>query len=169
MGYLGAICTGIIVGVLLRLIMKIVAVVFPNLSTGFTIQGTFLLIIIGIGSTLAVSMLFMLCRKYLGRNWLISGICFGLIVLCILSYPFFTDNQNSELNGPQKPLGILLFSLLFIIGGVILSKFVMIIENWVEKSIAHFKYCYIAFFILIVPSLFFVFALLKVVIEGIIR
>ncbi len=164
-GFIAAMGTGIILGILLRLIMKIVAVVYPNLSTGFTFQGTLLLIIIGIGSALAFSTLFIFCRKYLPRNWFIGGFLYGLIILCIFSYPFFTE-ENGELNGPQKPLGIFLFSFLFIIGGIILSKFVMIAEKWIEKEIAHIKYCYIAFYILIVPCLFFVFALLKELIEG---
>ncbi|SOC08693.1 hypothetical protein SAMN05880501_105124 [Ureibacillus xyleni] len=169
-GFIAAVGAGFIVGVLLRLIMKIVAIIYPNLSTGFTFKGTFLLVLMGTGFTLAVSMLYMYCRMYLARNWILSGMLYGFIVLCIFSYPFFfSDEPNSELNGPQKPLGIILFSLLFIIGGLLLAKFVNIIENWVEKSTSRIKYCYIAFCILIIPTLFITYGIVKDLIEEFLR
>ncbi|MGF6953665.1 tetrahydromethanopterin S-methyltransferase subunit G [Neobacillus sp. B4I6] len=151
-GFFAAIVTGIISGLLLRLIMKIIAMVFPHMAGGFTFEGTFLLILLGIGFSLANSIVYTFVHRYLPSGWVRKGFIYGGMNLVILGISFFLSNPDNDLFGPQAPLGITLFSLLFLFGGLLLARLVDRVTNWVERSNSRLKYTYIFFALLIVPA-----------------
>ncbi|WP_462413014.1 hypothetical protein [Neobacillus sp. Marseille-QA0830] len=151
--FLAAIVTGLISGLLLRLIMKIIALAFPQMASGLTFMGTFMLVVVGIGFTLANSIIFTMIYSFLPKRWGRKGLLYGCINLVILGIPFFLSNPNNELFGPQAPLGIGLFSGLFIIGGFLLSFFVHRMTNWFSQTRGRMILTYIIFGLLIVPAI----------------
>jgi hypothetical protein len=80
---------------------------------------------------------------------------YGLITLFVYGIPFFLSNPDNDLFGPQAPLGIALFSILFIVGGLLLSFCFHIINSWAQPQRRE-KYMYISFFVLIIPALIMV-------------
>lgn len=152
-GFMSSIPTGIIFGLLLRLVMGIIAFFFPHLASGFSFGGTFILIVLGIAVTLANSILYTFSFKKSPHNWVRRGWKFGLFTLIIYGIPLFLSNPNNELFGPQAPLGISLFSSLFFLGPFLLGYFIDRIGRWVERSNRRSKLTYLAFALLIVPAI----------------
>ena len=151
-GFFAAIVTGMITGLLLRIIMKIIAMAFPHMASGFTFEGTFALILMGMGFTLANSIIYMFVHRYLPKRGVRKGLIYGCLNLLIFGIPFFLSNPGNELFGPQAPLGITLFSLLFLMGGLLLALLVNLILNWVNQSTRRLKYTYTIFALLIGPA-----------------
>nr|WP_263324420.1 hypothetical protein [Neobacillus sp. Marseille-Q6967] len=151
-GFIASLVTGIITGLLLRLIMKIIAIFYPEFASGFTFGGTFMLVVLGIGFSMASSIIYVFIHRYLPKGWGWNGLIYGFINLVILGIPLFLSNPNNELFGPQAQLGITLFSLLFLAGGILLAMFVRSVTNWVDHSQSRVKYTYIAFGLLIIPA-----------------
>jgi len=152
-GFIAAVVTGIISGLLLRLIMKIIAIVFPHMAGGFTFEGTSLLVVLGIGFSLANSIIYMFIYRYLPKRWISKGFIYGCLNLIVYGIPFFLSNPDNDLFGPQAPLGITLFSLLFLFSGLFLAWLVNLLINWVDQSNGRLKYTYFFFIILIVPAI----------------
>ncbi|WP_160723668.1 hypothetical protein [Bacillus sp. USDA818B3_A] len=152
-GFFSAVITGFLSGLLLRFIMKIIAVVFPEMAGGFTFQGTFALVILGIGFSLANSMIFMGIHDLLPKKWIGKGLVYGCFNLCVYGIPFFLSNPDQDLFGPQAPLGITLFSILFIIGGLLLAMSVHFVTIWIEQSNGRRKSTYVFFVLLIIPAI----------------
>lgn len=152
-GFVAAVFTGTVSGLFLRLIMKIVAIVFPHMAGGFTFEGTFALLLLGIGFTLANSIVFTFTLHYLPKKWLHKGVVYGCISLVIYGIPFFLSNPDNDLFGPQAPLGIFLFSILFIGAGILLALLVNRVTNWVNQSKSRLKYIYLVFALLIIPAI----------------
>ncbi|WP_042461616.1 hypothetical protein [Neobacillus dielmonensis] len=152
-GFLAAVITGVISGLLLRFIMRIIALAFPHMARGFTFQGTFILIIVGVGFSLANSIIFTAIYHYLPTGWVRKGVLYGCINLVIYGIPFFLSNPDNDLFGPQAPLGIGLFSALFILGGLLLSYLVDKMISWFGQSKTRIVFNYIFFGMLIVPAL----------------
>lgn len=152
-GFGAAVITGIVSGILLRLIMKIIAVVFPHMARGFTIEGTLALVMLGIGFSLANSIIFSFIQGYLPKHWLQKGLIYGTLNLVVYGIPFFLSNPDNDLFGPQAPLGIALFSILFIVGGVLLAALITFIKQWIDQTPKRAKFAYLCFFLLLVPAL----------------
>ena len=152
--FVAAVFTGIIFGLLLRIVMGIIAVFFPHLASGFTLTGTLMLVMLGIAVTLANSIVYTLIFQKSKKVWVRKGLVFGLISLLIYGTPLFLSNPNKELFGPQAPLGITLFSSLFFIGSLILTFFIDTITKWVDQSNKRLKLTYVSFAILFLPALF---------------
>jgi hypothetical protein len=152
-GFISAVITGIISGVFLRLIMEIISISFPHLERGFTIAGTASLLMLGIGFSLANSIIYTLIQSILPNGWVRKGLVYGFINLIIYGIPFFLSNPDNDLFGPQAPLGISLFSILFIIAALILAFLVDRISYWSNQSKRREKYGYFIFIVLIVPAI----------------
>jgi hypothetical protein len=153
--FLSGVITGLITGVLLRVIMGIVAFVFPETARGLTLNGVIALLIVGLGFCLVNSIWFSLIEKVLPSPWYLKGLLYGLITLFVYGIPFFLSNPDNDLFGPQAPLGIALFSILFIVGGLLLAFCFHIINSWAQPERRE-KYMYVSFFILIIPALIMV-------------
>lgn len=72
--FMAAVFSGIIIGLLLRLVMGIIAIFFPHLSSGFTLSGTLLLVILGIAVTLANSIVYTVIFQKSRKTWVSKGI-----------------------------------------------------------------------------------------------
>lgn len=151
--FIAAVFAGGIFGLLLRLVMGIIAIFFPQLASGFTLGGTLLLVILGIAVTLANSIVYTLIFQKSRKSWVSKGFYFGLLSLLIYGTPLFLSNPNNELFGPQAPLGISLFSVLFFIGALILVYFIDKITQWADQSNGRLKLTYVCFAILVVPAI----------------
>jgi hypothetical protein len=149
---MSAIFVGIIFGLLLRLVMGIIAFFFPHMASGFSISGTMLLVVLGIAITLANSIVYTLIFQSSRRSWSRKGLYFGLLCYFIYGIPLFLSNPNNELFGPQAPLGVTLFSLLFFIGSYGLAFTVEWITQWLDRSNTRQKLAYICFAIFILPA-----------------
>ena len=150
--FMAALITGILFGLLLRLAMKIIAIFFPFLATGFTVEGTLIIIFVGIAGTLAFSIVFTLIFQNSTKGWGSKGLLYGGGIFLVYGIPLFLSNTNLELFGPQAPLGIVLFGLLIIIGPVILSFFIDRISYWVNQLNSRRKFAYISFIIFSIPA-----------------
>ncbi|MBS4214845.1 hypothetical protein [Neobacillus rhizophilus] len=150
--FMGALFTGILYGVLLRLVMGIIAFFFPHMASGFHLSGTLLLVVLGIAVTLANSILYTIIFQTSRMSLVRKGFYYGLLSLIIFGVPMFLSNPNNELFGPQAPLGISLFSVLFFIGAFIHVWSINRITNWVNHSNGMLKLAYISFAILVIPA-----------------
>ncbi|MDR7236496.1 hypothetical protein [Neobacillus drentensis] len=153
MGYIGSLFPGIIFGFLLRLVMGIIAYVFPQLASGFHWSGTLLIIFLGIAVTLANSICYTFIFHHSRKSWLVKGFLFGLLLLIVYGIPLFLSNPNNELFGPQAPLGIALFSASFFIGSVLLALVIEYITKWFDQSKGRLKLAYLSFAILSIPAI----------------
>ncbi|HWL25147.1 hypothetical protein M3610_26505 [Neobacillus sp. MER 74] len=152
-GYIAALFTGVIYGILLRLVMGIIAYFFPQLASGFHFSGTLLIVTLGIVVTLANSIVYTSLFHRSRKSWVVKGLLFGLFLLIIYGIPLFMPNPNSELFGPQAPLGIALFSVSFFIGSVILALLFEYLSKWVDQSKGRLKLAYVSFVILSIPAI----------------
>ena len=152
-GYIAALFTGVIYGILLRLVMGIIAYFFPQLASGFHFSGTLLIVTLGIVVTLANSIVYTSLFHRSRKSWVVKGLLFGLFLLIIYGIPLFMPNPNSELFGPQAPLGIALFSVSFFIGSVILTLLFEYLSKWVDQSKGRLKLAYVSFVILSIPAI----------------
>ena len=150
--FLSAIITGLITGILLRVIMGIVALVFPETARGLTFAGVTALLLVGIGFSLVHSIWFSVFSLLKSGTWLSKGLLYGLAALLVYGAPFFLSNPDNDLFGPQAPLGILLFSLIFIIGGLSLSFFSHAFLTWTSRSPRRDKYMYMSAIVLTLPA-----------------
>lgn len=71
--FIAAIATGTVCGILLRIIMRIIAIAFPELASGVTFEGVLQLLGTGIGFCLALSFYLRKCT-FLGIPRSISSI-----------------------------------------------------------------------------------------------
>lgn len=152
-GFIAAFFTGIIFGLLLRLVMGIIAYFFPHLASGFHWSGTLLIVILGIAVTLANSILYTFIFHRSRKSWLVKGLLFGLLLLIVYGTPLFLSNPNNELFGPQAPLGIALFSASFFIGSVLLALLIEYIAKWFEHTKGRKILAYLSFAILSIPAI----------------
>lgn len=152
-GFIAAFFTGIIFGLLLRLVMGIIAYFFPHLASGFHWSGTLLIVILGIAVTLANSILYTFIFHRSRKIWLVKGLLFGLLLLIVYGTPLFLSNPNNELFGPQAPLGIALFSASFFIGSVFLATLMEYIAKWVEHTKGRQILAYLSFTIFSIPAI----------------
>jgi hypothetical protein len=152
-GFIAALFTGIIFGLLLRLVMGIIAYFFPHLASGFHWSGTLLIVILGIAVTLANSILYTLIFHRSSKSWLVKGLLFGLLLVIVYGTPLFWSNPNNELFGPQAPLGIALFSASFFIGSVLLALLIDYIAKWFDQSKGRHILAYLSFAIFAIPAI----------------
>lgn len=150
--FMAAFFIGILYGLLLRLVMGIIAYFYPHMASGFSISGTMILVVLGIAVTLANSIVYSFTFQSSYMSWGRKGLYFGLLSLIIYGIPLFLSNPNNELFGPQAPLGITLFSLLFFIGSFCLAFSVERITRWTNQSNRRLKLAYICFAIFIIPA-----------------
>ncbi|WHY69758.1 hypothetical protein [Neobacillus sp. SuZ13] len=152
-GYIAALFTGVIFGLLLRLVMGIIAYFFPQLASGFHFSGTLLIVTLGIAVTLANSIIYTFLFHRSRKSWVVKGLLFGLFLLIIYGTPLFLSNPGNELFGPQAPLGIALFSVSFFIGSVILALLIEYLTKWFDQSKVRLKLAYVSFVILSIPAI----------------
>jgi hypothetical protein len=150
--FMAAFFIGILYGLLLRLVMGIIAFFYPHMASGFSISGTMLLVVLGVAVTLANSIVYTFTFQSSRMSWGRKGIYFGLLSLLIYGIPLFLSNPNNELFGPQAPLGITLFSLLFFIGSFGLAFSVERITRWLNHSNRRQRLAYICFAIFVIPA-----------------
>jgi len=151
--FLAAILTGIVSGLLLRLLMKIIAIAYPEMARGFTWLGTLSLINTGLVFCLSASLIFIILEFILPKWRLSKGLLFGCFMLIVYGTPFFLSNPDNDLFGPQAPLGIGLFCALFICGGILMAYFTDRIRTWVRvKEERRSKLLFAAFVVFILPA-----------------
>jgi len=125
---LAGLLTGIVAGLGARLVMKLVAVAYPDMASGFHLSGVLLLIVMGMMIALGVSLLYLMLKPlhpaFPHNNW-----WFGLFFLTLFGVPFFASNPADELFGPQAPLAIGLFTCLFLLSGYLLTVCTRYLEN----------------------------------------
>ncbi|MEH6996660.1 hypothetical protein V7075_28825, partial [Neobacillus drentensis] len=88
---------------------------------------------------------------YLPHHWFNKGFLFGIMILAIYGTPILT-NPGNELIGFQAMLTIILFSFVFIIGGLLMAYGFCKVDKWVSGR-HHEKVLYISFFVFIIPAL----------------
>jgi len=152
-GYVAALLTGVIFGLLLRFVMGIIAFFFPQLASGFHFSGTLLIVTLGIAVTLANSIIYTFLFHRSRKSWVVKGLLFALFLLIIYGTPLFLSNPGNELFGPQAPLGIALFSVSFFIGSVILALLIEYLTKWFDQSKVRLKLAYVSFVILSIPAI----------------
>ncbi|MGE5703406.1 MAG: hypothetical protein ACM32O_12820 [Clostridia bacterium] len=152
---LAGVFLGIFTGIAARLIMRIVAIVYPERFQGFTLEGTGILLLFGTGISLAMSLLFSVLKARLSRSWVKQGLIFGFLLLLCFGIPLFCLHADGELAGPQRLLGISLFLPLIVISSLLLAKVVHTLENKMPstKSVAMVHYA--SFTLLILPAILF--------------
>lgn len=152
-GFLAALITGIIAGLFSRIIMGIIAVAFPHMARGLTIEGVMALVVTGIGATLVNSMIYVSVHRLLPKGWLKSGLAYNGIALILFAIPFFLSNPDNDLFGPQAPLGIGLFTALYLISALILSYLYHKIKAWTDHSLGRLKIMVICFVVFVLPAI----------------
>jgi hypothetical protein len=148
--FIAGISTGFICGILLRVIMRIIAITFPELAGNLTLGGILTLLITGISYCLAFSILFTLLESKLPINWFKKGLIFGIGILLIFGLPIML---RPDLSRSQEILVIVLFSSVFITGGLLLSFTYLKINCWTQNS-SNEKLLFTLSSLLIIPSLF---------------
>lgn len=150
--FLSGLGTGIVSGLLLRVIMGIVALAFPELSRGLTLEGVLALLLIGTGFSLANSVWFGCVNRHLPKHRLVRGLGYGAINAIVYGIPFFLSNPDNDLFGPQAPLGIALFTALFLCGGLMLTVGYDRILNWAREGRRE-KVLHVSFAVLLIPAM----------------
>lgn len=151
--FAAAIATGLVWGILLRVVMKIIALAHPELSSGFHWEATMFIALVGVGFILANSVIFTLVERLLPAGRLAKGSVYGLLNLVVYGIPFFLSNPGGELFGPQAYVGVPLFSLLFVGGGIALAGCVRFIDDWVEaRREKRLRFTYASFICLCIPA-----------------
>ncbi len=151
--FAAAMITGVILGFMLRGVMRFIAMANPELSSGFHWEATLLIALIGVAFTLANSVIYTVVERLLPRRRAVKGFVYGFINLVVYGIPFLLSNPGGELFGPQVYVGVLLFSLVFVIGGVMLAWFVDLVERWVDNNrIKRLKFAYASFICLCLPA-----------------
>lgn len=148
--FFSSIITGIICGFLLRLIMRIIGIVFPQMAGSLTLDGIFSLLIAGISFCLASSFLFYIVETKLPRYWFKKGFTFGILILIIYGTPIII---RPGLSVPQELLVILLFTILFILGGLLMSFWFWKICEW-AKNPSREKLLLIVCYLFIIPAVY---------------
>ncbi|WP_163103034.1 hypothetical protein [Peribacillus alkalitolerans] len=148
-GFIGALITGVICGFLLRIIMRIIALAYPSLGSGVSIQGVISLIGTGISFCLASSILYTYVAPYLPNHWVMKGSIFGIINLVFFGIPIL---NNPDLQGDQAILTIILFSCVFITGGLLLAYTCWKISTFSQNR-NHNKIWHVSFIVFVIPAL----------------
>ncbi len=145
--------SGLLFGVLLRVVMGIIALAYPEMASGFHWEALLMLTVLGMLFTLGNSLVFTCAMPVLPDGWAMRGLSYGVANTAVIGIPFFLSNPGGELFGPQAYLGIALFTLLFVWGGVSLSWTVDKLERWVAVGRAsRIRLAYASFIVLIVPA-----------------
>jgi hypothetical protein len=130
-GALAGLVTGLLVGgVGSRLAMRLVVLATDRLPR-LTIESLFVLIL-GTFAGITLGLLFVGIRRWLPGAWWFQGLAFGLGLLVVLGIPFFVEgisHSDSELREGPLPLGIGLFSLLFIAFGLVVAASSALLER----------------------------------------
>lgn len=151
--FAAAIGSGLLFGVLLRVVMGVIALAFPEMASGFHWEALLMLTVLGMLFTLGNSLIFTCAMAILPDGWAPRGLVYGVANAVVIGVPFFLSNPGGELFGPQAYLGITLFTLLFVWGGVSLSWAVDRVERWVAVGrIGRIRLAYASFIVLIVPA-----------------
>lgn len=151
--FAAAIVTGLFFGFLLRVVMKIIALAHPELSSGFHWEATLSIALLGVGFTLANSVIFALVERLLPASWLAKGFSYGVLNLIVYGIPFFLSNPGGELFGSQAYVGVPLFSLVFVGGGIALAGCIRLIDEWVDvERERRIRFAYASFICLSVPA-----------------
>ena len=118
---------GVVGGVCSRLAMRAVAIAggVPPVLTG---EGTLLVLIVGVLHGVTAAILFLAMRAHLRGAGATQGLAFGLVVLLAFGPAFFIADQAGEL-GVSAPVGVVLFSLLFVIGAALVGWSVQSVER----------------------------------------
>jgi hypothetical protein len=152
-GFVAALFTGVVFGLLLRLVMGITAYFYPHMASGFHWSGTLLIVILGIAVTLANSILYTFFFHRSRKSWLVKGLLFGLLLLIVYGTPLFLSNPNNELFGPQAALGIALFTASFFIGSVLLALLFEYLAKWFDQTKGRQILAYLSFAIFSIPAI----------------
>ncbi|MBO9597930.1 MAG: hypothetical protein J7559_08960 [Cohnella sp.] len=151
--FAAALLSGLLFGVLLRVVMGIIALAFPELASGFHWEALLMLTVVGMLFTLGNSLIFAIVMFVLPSGWATRGLIYGVANACVIGIPFFLSNPGGELFGPQATLGIALFTLLFVWGGVSLSWTVDKLERWVAVGrLGRIRLAHASFIVLIIPA-----------------
>lgn len=98
----------------------------------FTRETLFILLLGAVAGT-TLGLLFVLLRPRLPGGWPRQGLLYGLGLLVALGLPFFGDgilHSDSELREGPLPLGVGLFSLLFVGFGPVVTGLVAWLSRW---------------------------------------
>lgn len=156
--FAAALLSGLLFGVLLRVVMGIIAIAYPEMASGFHWEALLMLTVLGMLFTLGNSLIFTCVMPILPNGWAARGLSYGVANAAVIGIPFFLSNPGGELFGPQAFLGVTLFTLLFIWGGVSLSWTVDKLERWVAVGrIGRIRLTYASFIVLIVPAIIILF------------
>ncbi len=151
--FAAALLSGLLFGVLLRVVMGIIALAFPELASGFHWEALLMLTVVGMVFTLGNSLIFAIVMSILPGGWATRGLIYGVANTCVIGIPFFLSNPGGELFGPQAFLGVSLFTLLFVWGGVSLSWTVDKLERWVAVGqLGRIRLAYVSFIVLVIPA-----------------
>ena len=158
--FAAALLSGLLFGVLLRVVMGIIALAFPEMASGFHWNALLMLALLGMLFTLGNSFIFICAKSILPNGWMQRGLVYGVAIAIVIGTPFFLSNPGGELFGPQAYLGVTLFTLLFVWGGVSLSWTVDRVERWVAANRnGRIRFAYASFVLLIVPAFIVLFGI----------
>lgn len=158
--FAAALLSGLLFGVLLRVVMGIIALAYPEMASGFHWEALLMLTVLGMLFMLGNSLIFTFVMTILPGGWATRGLIYGIANTAVIGVPFFLSNPGGELFGPQAYLGISMFTLLFVWGGVSLSWTVDRLERWVAVGrIGRIRLTYASFAVLIVPAFIVLFGI----------
>jgi hypothetical protein len=148
--FFSSIITGIICGFLLRSIMRIIGIVFPHMASNLTLEGIFSLLVAGTSFCLASSILFCLIESKLTKNWFKKGFIYGILILIFYGTTIII---RPGLSVQEELLVILLFTILFISGGLLMSFWFWKISDWAKSPLRE-KLLSIVCYLLIIPAVY---------------
>ncbi len=118
-GVLAGIIGGLVAGVGARVAMRMVADALGKFGE-FTIEGTLLIIVLGIILGSALGLLYVAVEPLLRGGALVKGIVFGGALLVVLGLPMLLQPATGEL-ALAPELGKRLFGALFVVCGVVIA------------------------------------------------
>lgn len=118
-GFSGVIA-GLLWGTGARLAMRVVAVMGEQ-TAEFSLGGTGIILLLGVYIGMALSLLYLVVRRWLPATRTTHALCFGLVVLVLLGYPFYAGPLQQESLPGRQELAIFMFGGLLMLAGSTLT------------------------------------------------
>jgi hypothetical protein len=132
LGAFSGVIAGLVWGIGARLAMRAIAVAGDR-SVGFSLSGTFFILMIGIYMGMPPGLLYLPLRRWLPAARPARAIAFGALVLLLLALPFYLGPLREEAVAGQQALAIALFAGLLVVLGATIVLVHSVLERFLQQ------------------------------------